>query len=275
MRGDDVSGPTPPEAVPGLATVEPDGGRSGNGGDGPSARSGSGLRARVREQLRREMLDLARRQLGSTGASNLSLRGIARDLQMAPSAVHRYFAGRDDLLTALIIEGFDQVGDVAEAADATSDQQDHLQRWLDVTTAMRDWAVAHPHDYGLLYGSPVPGYRAPPGTVAPAMRDKIVLGRIVRDAAAAGRLHPRPAGRAAPRVSAEDVDRLRGAVLQGVPAAAVPAVVSAWAGLYGLLSLEVFGHLDAVILDRDSFFRSAMVAHGQTMGLAPEGSEGR
>ena len=47
--------------------------------------------------------------------------------------------------------------------------------------AIRSWAFAHPHDYSLVYGSPVPGYRAPPATIAPAERVSLVALRIIHD----------------------------------------------------------------------------------------------
>jgi Tetracyclin repressor-like, C-terminal domain len=48
--------------------------------------------------------------------------------------------------------------------------------------------LAHPHEYALIYGSPVPGYVAPPDTVAPASRVTTRLMWIIIDAPAAGRI---------------------------------------------------------------------------------------
>ena len=125
-------------------------------------------RDRVRAELTREITDAARRQLAEVGASALSLRAVAREVGMVSSAVYRYFPSRDDLLTRLIIDGYDDLGSAAEKADdPTAAPRD---RWMAVCRAVRHWAVAHPYEYALLYGSPVPGYAAPQDTIDPATR---------------------------------------------------------------------------------------------------------
>src|SRR4051794_29689355 len=146
--------------------------------------SATGVRARVRAQMTEEIKQVARRHLATDGA-NLSLRAVARDLGMASSAVYRYFASRDELLTALIIDAYDALGAAAEAAPA---EGPFVQRWLAVCHAVREWALANPHEWALIYGSPVPGYQAPTDTVGSAIRVILALGRIVQAAAEAGRL---------------------------------------------------------------------------------------
>jgi AcrR family transcriptional regulator len=116
-------------------------------------------RERVRAELTAEITDAARRQLAGVGAAALSLRAVARELGMASSALYRYFPSRDDLLTRLIIDGYDALGNAAEKADDPSAPPE--QRWLAVCRAVRTWAREHPHEYALLYGSPVPVMRPP------------------------------------------------------------------------------------------------------------------
>lgn len=118
------------------------------------------LRARVRASMIEEIKAVARRHLASDGA-NLSLRAVARDLGMVSSAIYRYFPSRDELLTALILEAYDALGDAVEAADAGVDRADLRGRWHAACRAARAWALAHPAEYALLYGSPVPGTRPP------------------------------------------------------------------------------------------------------------------
>ena len=71
-------------------------------------------RERVRAELTREITEVARRQLAAEGAAGLSLRAVARELGMVSSAIYRYFPSRDDLLTALIIDAYDAIGEAAE-----------------------------------------------------------------------------------------------------------------------------------------------------------------
>src|ERR1700733_12038987 len=127
-------------------------------------------RERARAEIAGEIKVEARRQLATTGAQ-LSLRAVARELGMVSSALYRYFPSRDDLLTALIIDAYDAMGEVAETAIAAGARP--RVRWLAACHAIRGWALAHPHEYSLIYGSPVPGYRAPQATVGPASRGAV------------------------------------------------------------------------------------------------------
>ena len=93
-------------------------------------------RERARAELTADILGLARAQLATVGAAGLSLRAVARELGMVSSAVYRYFPSRDDLLTRLIIEGYDAVGAAAEQADDPA--MPPAERWLAVCRAVRN-----------------------------------------------------------------------------------------------------------------------------------------
>ena len=141
-------------------------------------------RVRVRAELTREIKDVARTQLAQRGAADLSLRAVARELGMVSSAVYRYFPSRDELLTALIVDAYDAVGAAVEQAEATVRRNDLSGRWLAACTAMRAWARTNPQEYALIFGTPIPGYRAPTATIDPAARIPQVLLGIVATAAA-------------------------------------------------------------------------------------------
>ena len=143
-------------------------------------------RDRVRQELTREILDVALAQLARDGAHGLSLRSVARELEMAPSALYRYFSSRDDLLSALILEAFESLADGAEQASAAAFDRgnDEPERWAAVPRSMRAWALGHPHEWGLVFGAPVPGYAAPQATVVPYAR---LAAALVRPVVAAGR----------------------------------------------------------------------------------------
>jgi len=225
-------------------------------------------RERVRAELMGEIAEIARAHLARDGAAGLSLRAVAREMGMASSAIYRYYASRDDLLTALIIDGYNAVGEAVEKAEAACARDDPMGRWLAVCHAVRDWALAHPHEYALLYGSPVPGYSAPEDTIAPAMRDAALFGRIVGDTGRAGLLDP-PGGYPPPPESflATDVAGIREAVLPEVPDEVVARAVTAWPGLFGAVGFELFGQFDNVITDRAAMFDYAMRGLGRFIGL--------
>ena len=141
-------------------------------------------RQRARAELTREIKEEARRQVAAAGAQRLSLRAVARELGMVSSALYRYFPSRDDLLTALIIDAYNALGDRAERAVAALPRADVRSRWRACCAAVRDWGLAHPHEYALIYGSPVPGYQAPQETIPAASRVALVLGGLLADAQA-------------------------------------------------------------------------------------------
>jgi AcrR family transcriptional regulator len=226
------------------------------------------VRARVRAEVTGEIKRAARRQLAEQGAPNLSLRAVAREVGLVSSAVYRYFASRDELLTALIIDAYDALGAAAEAADATRERADLLGRFDAVCHAVRDWARANPHEYALTYGSPVPGYAAPQDTVGPATRVTNVLGRIVMDGAAAGILRPQAADWLEPPVDAE-MRRISDTVFPGVPRPVLARGLVAWTELFGAVSFEVFGRLETIITDRDAWFAYQTAIMARLVGLRP------
>lgn len=227
-------------------------------------------RERARAEVTAEIMAAARRQLAEHGAAALSLRAVARDVEMVSSAVYRYFASRDELLTALIIEGYNAVGAAVEEADAACPRDDYLTRWLAVSAAVRQWALAHPHEYALLFGSPVPGYQAPDDTIEPAVRDSVVYGAIVRDAYLAGALHEPDAAVPSPASFASDAARVRDLVMPGVPDDVVARALTVWAGLFGWVSFEIFGQFNNVITDRSAVFEHAMRSLAGYLGLPVE-----
>lgn len=229
--------------------------------------AGRTARERVRAELTREIAEAARRQLATGGAAGLSLRAVARELGMVSSAVYRYFPTRDDLLTALIIDGYNAIGEAAEQADAACPRQDYPARWLAACRAVRDWALAHPHEYALVYGSPVPGYRAPEQTIGPASRAALVFGTIISEAHAAGVLVPPDGGPPLPGSLRPDAGRLRESVLPGVPDELAARALASLAGLFGLVSFELFGQFENVVTDRAAFFGFAAACLGRLAGL--------
>ncbi|WP_020670626.1 TetR/AcrR family transcriptional regulator [Amycolatopsis nigrescens] len=215
----------------------------------------SSYRARVRAELTEEIKATARRHLAADGA-NLALRAVARDLGMVPSALYRYFASRDELLTALITDAYNALGEAVETAEAAVPRDELRGRWLAVCHAVRDWALVNPAEYTLLYGSPVPGYAAPADTVPPAARVVNALGRVLADSAADGVLPGftvRP-----PAALREELRTLSAQQGPELPDAAaevlLTAGIAAWVQLFGLVNFEVFGRFDDIFQARGELF---------------------
>ena len=231
-------------------------------------------RERARAEITGEILDAARGYLATDGAPTLSLRAIARDLGMASSALYRYFKSRDELLTRLIIDAYDSLGAAAEVREATIDRNDLAGRFTAICDAVRTWALAHPNEYALIYGSPVPGYVAPTDTVAPASRVTTLLMRILIDATTAGRI---PASDTqAPEdpevgTAAAALAPIRSYLPPSVPAPLIQRGLMTWTGLFGVVSFELYGQLHQVIgeppADRDAFFAECVHGWLQFMNL--------
>lgn len=230
----------------------------------------TGLRARVRAELTAEIKDEARRQLAADGASGLSLRAVTRALGMASSAIYRYYPSRDELLTALIVDAYDSIGAVAEVADAECRRDDFGGRWLSAGLAIRKWALSNPHEYTLVYGSPVPGYRAPEDTIGPASRVTLVLARLVDEATRAGALVDVPGVPGLPALGPEVTAETRRLAEVAFPVTSdevIVRAVAAWTQLFGLISFELFGHLHGVVERVPPLFERVILEMGAFMGL--------
>ncbi|MBM7806116.1 AcrR family transcriptional regulator [Geodermatophilus bullaregiensis] len=223
-------------------------------------------RERVRAELTAEIAGAARRQLAEVGAAALSLRAVARELGMASSAVYRYFPSRDDLLTRLIIDGYDDLGAAVEAADDAAAPPE--QRWTAACSAVRAWARAHPHEYALLYGSPVPGYTAPRDTVPPASRVGIVLGRILGDAARAGLVTGDGGGRE-PGLLGDAAVEVLGQDHPAIDDTVRVRALLAYSALFGSVSFELFGQLVGSVEDADAYFARVSAELARLVGLRP------
>jgi AcrR family transcriptional regulator len=233
------------------------------------ANAGRTARERARAELTREIKEEARRQLAANGAGGLSLRAVARELGMVSSAIYRYFPSRDELLTALIIDAYNALGEAAEAADSAVPAADIRGRWRAACGAVRTWALAHPHEYALIYGSPVPGYQAPQATVTAAIRVVQVMGAILADAWAA----PRNADPGPPLtpVLAGQAAIVADAIAPGVPGPVIARSVVAWTQLFGMVSFELFGQFVGSFDPAGPFFGYAVEQMADYLGLPGTG----
>ena len=224
-------------------------------------------RARARAQLTQDIKDAARRQLERDGVTELSLRAVARELGMASSAVYRYFPSRDELLTALIVDAYDAIAAAAATGDAASIARgdDHGARWITVCRAVRDWAVAHPREWALVYGTPVAGYAAPPDTIEPATRIARVLSGVAADARRDGATRLPEGSRRTSWVT-PDVAGLLGDDT-APPDDFADRALTMWVVLVGAINFDLFGHLENVVTDHQRYFDTAMALSAEWLGI--------
>jgi AcrR family transcriptional regulator len=217
-------------------------------------------RAQARERTMARIVELGNAQLAASGVAGLSVREIARGLGMVSSAIYRYVASRDELLTLLIVDAYEDLAAAVEGRLASAGEEPR-ERFLALGGAMAAWALAAPERWALLYGTPVPGYAAPSETTnAPGTRVTREVLVIAADAAVDSAVDPAADGRQsdgepselAPAVAALLEQHLAEFDIVADAATAVRAV-TAWSGLVGVISAHLFGQLgpDAVALGED------------------------
>lgn len=233
----------------------------------PSGNAPRTARDLARAELTRAILGSARKQLAEVGPAALSVRAVARDLGMASSATYRYFPSRDDLLTALLIEAYDELGGAVEKADGSViDRGAVRERWVLICHAIRDWAIAKPHEYGLLYGTPVPGYAAPETTVPAAARVPMTMLALAHDAEQSGRtLGARHLQ--VPDAEHEALAGIRSLTEFTIDDERLVRCLMAWSTLFGHVSLELFGHMHRGVLDYDAHFSHVVDRLADDLGL--------
>jgi len=197
-------------------------------------------RSRARARTMDEIVRIGREHLAVHGAAALSLRAVARDLGVVSSAVYRYVRSRDELLTMLVVDGYTELADAVDAA-LTGAPADGATRLRVLAHAVRDWALAEPARYGLLFGTPVPGYDAPAQeTTAPGTRVIGSLLTIVETACRTGELAAPDPVPAAPAELAADIERIRAEFGLEMPNWALARTLTVWTGLFGAVSFDVF-----------------------------------
>ncbi|MEA3336608.1 MAG: TetR/AcrR family transcriptional regulator [Chloroflexota bacterium] len=224
-------------------------------------------RERQRAATTDEIKQIARQHMAERGAASLSLRAIAREMGMTSPALYRYFASRDELVTALIVDAYHSLATALQVARDAQPEGDHAARVLQTAHAYRNWALAHPADYQLIFGTPIPGYHAPPEITDPAAAQSMIVFISVLDAIdRAGQLRvPEPA----PELMAQLQPWIDKFGYTGSPAV-VHFALAGWARIHGLVSLEQFGHLcaDPEEGDAEALFETEIRAMMRRMGIA-------
>lgn len=226
-------------------------------------------RQRLHDATVSEIKTVARQLMTTEGTSSVSLRAVARQMGITPSALYRYFPSRDAILTALVKDAYDSVGAAVEQAAAQAPDDGTATAILAAVHAFRRWALEHPQEYALIYGTPVPGYQAPvEETLEPAMRTNyVLLGQLTR-ALDQGLVTLPPETIPAPVVEllkqlADDDHKAD----LGLSPAMWAVAIQFWAVLYGAINAEVFGHYPRALLDGTGLFfdhtmRRALAAIG-------------
>lgn len=226
-------------------------------------------RDRARVQTMQDITRIGRRHLATDGAAALSLRAVARELGVVSSAVYRYVKSRDELLTLLLVDGYDELGSEVDEALARTPAAEHRGQFLEIGRAVRRWALREPATYALLFGSPVPGYQAPgERTTGPGTRVIRALIRLWEDAWAAGELVV-PSSTPVAGAVTRDVAAIREEFALQAPDEVVARGVFAWAALFGCVSFEVFGQYGPeTFAHREALFEHHLAVLAESVGFS-------
>lgn len=178
------------------------------------------------DDVRTRLLEVASAHVSEHGAAGMSLRGIAAEARTTTAAVYTLFGSREELVTAVVREGFARFGAHLAAVPHDDDPRAHL---LALGLAYRASALADPHFYRVLFGGddetrPAKQLAEPTFAVL-----RHAVGRVLTDA--------------------------------GAPAeAATAAAIRLWALAHGLVSLELGGHLPGTEEGRAERYRDTLLA---------------
>ena len=202
------------------------------------------------------------------GASAEAAAGAGRSSDAGQPASADTSSGTEAAASTGTSSGAGLAGHAEASGDGQAD--DVRGRWRAACHAVRAWAIAHPHEYALIYGSPVPGYQAPQETVGPASRVAIVVGRLIREAWEAGSpgmIAGRSPAAVLPATLAEQAARVAAEIAPGVPEAVIARGLIAWTQLFGMISFELFGQFVGSVDPTGEFFAFAVEQMADFVGF--------
>jgi AcrR family transcriptional regulator len=225
-------------------------------------------REKQREQTLAEIKARARAQMLETGTAGLALGAIARAMGMTPPALYRYYAGRDDLITALIVDAYSDLAASLRAVIATRPVDDYAGRLQAAMNQYRDWALARPIDFELIFGNPIPGYIAPEAGTLPAARSVFMpFLETLQAADMAGLLQPQPQrARVPPAIVQHLADDAYYGQMSFSPLVIYHGTIG-WTRIHGAIVLELFKHTPPVIGNCQAFYQTEVAAILRDAGL--------
>jgi AcrR family transcriptional regulator len=221
------------------------------------------MKSQQTPNMQAAIVETAWRQIAESGAAALSLRAIARELNITAPAIYNYYPDRDALVTALIIDAYTSFGDAQYAARDSVPVDDLSERLRATGRAYRQWAITYPERYQLIFGTPIPGYVAPfEQTFPSAARAFGAIVSVVEAIRAAGRLK----SDAFPQVTPGHDEAFGMWKNYGGEAdiLSLSIAVLIWARVHGLVSLEIAGNIPPFGADGDALYAYEMDLIAQT-----------
>jgi AcrR family transcriptional regulator len=219
-------------------------------------------REKQRIATQEEIKQVARRLMAEHGTAGISTRMIAREMELTAPALYHYFASRDALITALIVDAFNALADSMEEARDRAATESAREQLVQTLLAYRRWALEHPIDFQLIYGNPIPGYEAPRELTVPAAERgfAILLPMIVALKHSSTQQNNRPPveDRTIPQSVQAALTERQSRDGYDLPTEELYEIMIGWTRLHGIIMLELFHHLQPIIGDVEPFYRAEL-----------------
>lgn len=224
----------------------------------------------LREETSEEIKAIAREQMSKNGTAGLSLRAIARQMDITAPAIYNYFPRLENLITALIVDAFTDLAVAMESAQIADSSLDITSKIESMLIAYRQWAVDNPVDFQLIYGNPIPGYEAPMEVTGPlARRPFIGLFELYAQALQSRKIEIPDEYLQVPETISSYLVYWRENTGIDLPDALVCMLMSGWARIHGLVMLELFHHLQPMVGDPEALYEYEIHAFHKRLGLKP------
>jgi AcrR family transcriptional regulator len=212
-------------------------------------------RERVRRETVEEIKAAAREHLTLASSSQFSLRAVARDVGLTPSAIYRYFGSQQELVGAVAKDAYESVTLVFREVAAETEGQDAGARLRALGRAYRRWGHAHKAEFNLIFGSDVSDLADGPGAVAPETLVDFFATPLAMyiEGVARGEVSSRLPDTGPNPLSDRSLAFLVSAGLY-VEDHDLNLLVTGWAAIHGFVALELFGHLARFFDDADAAF---------------------
>jgi AcrR family transcriptional regulator len=231
-------------------------------------------RDRVRAATTEEIKQTARRILVTEGPDAVSLRAIAREMGMTAPALYRYFGSHEELIKHVCADIFTELANDIRAAIKSADAAtggDMTTKVLAACWEFRRWSLNHPREYGLVFATPLPGLHVQQDEITAEGGGQFgntffeLMLELWRR-----RPFPVPADTEIDPGLLRQLERYRdglGSMAEGLPLGLLLIFLRCWVRLYGIVSLEVFGHLSFALDDGKPMFELMLSEMAPTVGL--------
>jgi hypothetical protein len=229
-------------------------------------------RDRVRAETTVEIKQTARKILVEQGHEAVTLRAIARDMGMTAPALYRYFGSHEDLLLNVCGDIFGELADEIEAAiHATSAAGgDITLKVAAACRAFRHWALNHRPEFALLFGTPVPGLDVEKDDIAEECARRFA-GTFFTLFLELWQRQPFPVPQLQEQGEEpglrDQLTRYQEGLGTDLPVGALLTFLRCWVRLYGIVSMEVFGHLHFALDDAEPIFEITLAEMARTLNL--------